>query len=203
MPTKPEGDGQAKKCLLARVGIAHLSLRAAKNLHCAGNCWLWSPLILSVEMLWKQGLGAAHCWLRIAGEGTREEGIPDVTPSPQSCSFGSKTSEPLHAPRVLIWHLFLRQGLQKASPLLWGKPARGPGRFCWLRVCQCILITVISVVLHNTLWNSFLLLQQHLLSRQSNYERRANSWSVCCPQGLPNSRSGGGGQGKGGSGWQW
>lgn len=90
MPTKPEGDGQAKKSLLARVGIAHLSLHAAKNLHCAGNCWMWSPLILSVEMLWKQGLGAAHCWLSIAGEGTREEGIPDVTPSPQSCSFGSK-----------------------------------------------------------------------------------------------------------------
>ena len=29
MPTKPEGDGQAKRCLLARVGTAHLSLRAA------------------------------------------------------------------------------------------------------------------------------------------------------------------------------
>lgn len=62
-----------------------------------------------------------------------------------------KASELLCAPRVLIWPLFLRQELQRASALLWVKPAPGPGWFCWLCVCQYILITVLSVVLQNTL----------------------------------------------------
>ena len=80
-------------------GRAGQEMPPCKSRHCTfispcclkfALCWMCSPLILSVEMLCEQGLGAARCWLSIAVEGRREEGIPDVTPSPQSCSFAAK-----------------------------------------------------------------------------------------------------------------
>lgn len=126
LPTKAEREGQAKKCLPEKVGIAHLfssKICLVQNIMDRKCCR---------SEAWETAYGGHHHPLcRDAGEsrswepppvdivsapGGRKEGIPDVTPSPQSCSLRSEGQGTAHAPRVLIWPLFLRQELQR--PLL-------------------------------------------------------------------------------------
>ena len=110
-----------------------------------GNCLRWSPLILSVETLVKAGARSCPCWLSISRRKAWERRASQtLTHHLNLAPWDPKANELLRVPRVLIWHMFVRWELQRASPLLWVKPAHGPGWFCWLCVCQWRLITVIK-----------------------------------------------------------
>lgn len=136
----------------------------------------------------QQQLGAAPCWHLEVGRGAFQTLLHSLSLAP----WDPKARKLLCAP--------------KSSNLASDPQTRASKGFCfalgeigsWLRL---ILLASRLSVCSNHYYKSasaehlvkyFLSLQQHLLSRQSNYERRANSWNVCHPQGLPNSRSGDG-----------
>lgn len=79
-----------------------------------GNCLRWSPLILSVETLVKAGARSCPCWLGISRKKAWERRASQtLTHHLNLAPWDPKANELLHAPRVLIWHAFVRWELQR------------------------------------------------------------------------------------------